>query len=131
MTNAHFIPFRKSDIIAMCLQDSDFDPGHKEAFSDCCTLLQSTLHVEFHRRLERLKTDTRRLTRGRVPFPGTAGTRSSAMAAVLPEAAPATDHYFSTTWETAHARQKKSSKASSVADPRRAPGAPGRARQFL
>ncbi len=55
MTNAHCIPFRKSDIIAMCLQDSDFDPEHKEAFSDCCKLLQSIIHVEFHRRLERLK----------------------------------------------------------------------------
>ena len=71
MTNAHFIPFRKSDIIAMCLQDSDFDPEHEEAFSDCCKLLQSTLHVEFHRRLEQLKdryapvnpdTDTRSIS---------------------------------------------------------------------
>ncbi len=55
MTNAHFIPFRKSDIVTMCLQDSGFDSQRQGAFADCCSLLQSIFHFEFYRRLEQLK----------------------------------------------------------------------------
>ena len=55
MAKEHFIPFRKSDIVAMCLRDSDFDQQQQEDFAHCCRLLHSIFHFEFHQRLEQLK----------------------------------------------------------------------------
>ena len=55
MAKEHFIPFRKSDIVAMCLRDSDFDAQQQEDFAHCCSLLQSIFHFEFHQSLEQLK----------------------------------------------------------------------------
>ncbi len=70
MAKEHFIPFRKSDIVAMCLQDSGFEQQQHDDFVHCCSLLQSIFHFEFHQRLEQLKdryapvnpdSDTRRI----------------------------------------------------------------------
>lgn len=55
MAARHFIPFRKSDIVAMCLQDSDFDSQLQVEFLHFCKLLQSVFHYEFHQQLEQLK----------------------------------------------------------------------------
>jgi hypothetical protein len=66
----HFIPFRKSDVLAMCA-DGKVASGSVAGFRDVCAILQSIIHFEFHQRLERLKdlyapfdpcTDTRPLT---------------------------------------------------------------------
>ena len=75
MTNApnrnRFIPFRKTDIIAMCGEDSRMNAEDLEEFRDLCRLLEALFHFEFHRSLEILKNcyapfnpdaDTRRLT---------------------------------------------------------------------
>jgi uncharacterized integral membrane protein len=66
-----FIPFRKTDIIAMCGEDSRMNAGDLEEFRELCRLLEALFHFEFHRSLETLKNcyapfnpdaDTRRLT---------------------------------------------------------------------
>ncbi len=75
MTNApnrnRFIPFRKTDIIAMCGEDLRMNAEDFEEFRELCRLLEALFHFEFHRSLETLKNcyapfnpdaDTRRLT---------------------------------------------------------------------
>ena len=66
-----FIPFRKTDIIAMCGEDSRMNAADLEEFRELCRLLEALFHFEFHRSLETLKNcyapfnpdaDTRRLT---------------------------------------------------------------------
>ena len=49
------IPFRKSDLIEMCVRDGRLDPADHTSFREFCRLLASTLHFEFHERLEGLK----------------------------------------------------------------------------
>ncbi len=59
----HFIPYRKSDLIEMCLQEErnsrDADTVSTELeereFRRLCYMLQSALHHEFHLKLEDLK----------------------------------------------------------------------------
>ncbi len=67
----HFIPFRKSDIATMCVEDGRIPAEDGESFANFCDILQSIVHFEFHGRLERLKdlyapfdptSDTRPLT---------------------------------------------------------------------
>jgi len=50
-----FIPFRKTDIITMCCDDSRMQAGDSEAFRELCRILEALFHFEFHRRLEALK----------------------------------------------------------------------------
>jgi hypothetical protein len=50
-----FIPFRKADVIEMCLLDNRLTDSQKHAFSDLCRVLEAILHYEFHRVLENLK----------------------------------------------------------------------------
>lgn len=50
----HFIPFRRSDVVAMCAEGA-VPPADAAGFRDLCALLNATLHFEFHQRLERLK----------------------------------------------------------------------------
>jgi len=53
--SGRFIPFRKSDLITMCL-DAGLVPRQNEAdFKDFHHLLESLLHFEYHRLLESLK----------------------------------------------------------------------------
>ena len=66
-----FIPYRKTDIIAMCCDDPHMKRADVEAFRDFCRILEALIHFEFHHRLETLKNcyapfnpdaDTRTLT---------------------------------------------------------------------
>ena len=50
-----FIPFRKTDIIAMCCDDPRMDAAEAGEFSDFCRILEALFHFEFHRRLEAIK----------------------------------------------------------------------------
>lgn len=50
-----FIPFRKRDILQLCLDDGKLDQAQHTAFRNCSSLMQAHFHFEFHKRLERLK----------------------------------------------------------------------------
>ena len=50
-----FIPFRKTDIITMCCEDSRMHAGDGEEFREFCRILEALFHFEFHHRLEALK----------------------------------------------------------------------------
>lgn len=52
---ARFIPFRKRDIVAMCLAEGALDGAEAEAFGQCAAMVASLIHHEFHARLEALK----------------------------------------------------------------------------
>ena len=65
-----FIPFTKSDVIEMCMQDAQQTGAEVKGFRDFCQILEALFHFEFHARLEKLKTcygpfnpdaDTRRI----------------------------------------------------------------------
>ena len=65
-----FIPFSKSDVIEMCLQDAQLTEAEAGRFRDFCRILEALFHFEFHARLEKLKAcygpfnpdaDTRRI----------------------------------------------------------------------
>jgi hypothetical protein len=65
-----FIPFRKADIVRMCLAGDELTGESAEAFHQLCRLLESLFHFEFQRVLEELKdcyapfdpdADTRRI----------------------------------------------------------------------
>ncbi len=51
----HFIPYRKVDIVQMCLQDQLLE-GQEKDFSRLHQMLDSVFHFEFHQTIERLKT---------------------------------------------------------------------------
>ncbi len=50
-----FIPYRRTDIVAMCQQDSQLSADKVKAFNDFCEVLTSLFHFELHKRLEHLK----------------------------------------------------------------------------
>ena len=50
-----FIPFRKSDVVEMCLTEGRLPDSAGSAFRDFCRLIEAIFHFEFHRVLERLK----------------------------------------------------------------------------
>ena len=52
---SRFIPFRKRDIVAMCLAEGALAGAEAEAFRQCASMLASLIHHEFHERLEALK----------------------------------------------------------------------------
>lgn len=52
---ARFIPFRKRDVLAMCLAEGALADADAEAFSQCAAMAASLIHQEFHIRLEALK----------------------------------------------------------------------------
>lgn len=65
-----FIPYRKADVIEMCIDDAKLASAEISDFPDFCKILQVIFHYEFHQRLEILKncyapfnpdTDTRAL----------------------------------------------------------------------
>jgi hypothetical protein len=53
-TQYRFIPFRKADIVQMCLQENQL-PGQEEDFRQLGHMLGSVFHFEFHRVVEALK----------------------------------------------------------------------------
>lgn len=50
-----FIPFKKVDIVEMCINDARLSPGDEESFRGFGRILESLFHFEFHRQLEELK----------------------------------------------------------------------------
>ena len=53
-TRYRFIPFRKTDIVQMCLQENQLT-GQEGDFQQLCHMLASLFHFEFHRVIEALK----------------------------------------------------------------------------
>src|SRR4030095_14916427 len=53
MSGEHFIPFRKTDIVAMCAEE--LPPGERDSFVGFTKILASWLHHRFHDRIEALK----------------------------------------------------------------------------
>jgi hypothetical protein len=52
---ARFIPFRRRDVVAMCLAEGALAGADDEAFGHCAMMVASLVHHEFHARLEALK----------------------------------------------------------------------------
>jgi len=50
-----FNPFRKRDIVSMCLAKGDLDTSEQQVFREFSRLLESIFHFEFHQLLETLK----------------------------------------------------------------------------
>lgn len=50
-----FIPFRKTDIIEMCVNDSRLSEDDQNLFRQFCNTLGSLIHFEFHHQVETLK----------------------------------------------------------------------------
>lgn len=50
-----FIPFRKRDIVEMCIASGGLNGTEQMRFREFCRLLQSVFHFEYHDRLEILK----------------------------------------------------------------------------
>jgi hypothetical protein len=50
-----FIPFRKTDIIEMCINDSRLSERGQNLFRQFCHILGSLIHFEFHHQVEMLK----------------------------------------------------------------------------
>jgi len=51
-----FIPFRKADVVDMCVDASDLPGNEVKAFREFCQILEAIFHFEFHSHLEKLKT---------------------------------------------------------------------------
>jgi len=56
MAADRFIPYRKQDIVEMCLRELELDAS-AASFRQFCDLLSNSLHVEYHQTLEALKND--------------------------------------------------------------------------
>lgn len=50
-----FIPFRKTDVVEMCVRDSKLSGQAQASFREFCRILESLIHFEFHRQVETLK----------------------------------------------------------------------------
>ncbi|HIP40046.1 MAG TPA: DUF3754 domain-containing protein [Desulfocapsa sulfexigens] len=50
-----FIPFRKADLIKICLDQEKLSTDDQHSFKSFCRLLESIFHFEFHQTLETLK----------------------------------------------------------------------------
>ncbi|MCZ6500980.1 MAG: TMEM143 family protein [Gammaproteobacteria bacterium] len=50
-----YIPFRKRDIVEMCLASGGLSGTDQMKFRDMCQVLQSIVHFEYHKKLEILK----------------------------------------------------------------------------
>jgi len=51
---SHYIPFRKADIIEMCLAEGSLSEEQREGFKELTKILSALLHYEYHDRLETL-----------------------------------------------------------------------------
>ena len=50
-----FIPFRKADVVEMCINDSRLSKYDQNLFRQLCHILGSLIHFEFHHQVEMLK----------------------------------------------------------------------------
>lgn len=55
LTRERFIPYRRADIINMCLQDKVLNERDLVQFANFCQVLSSLFHFELHKQLEKLK----------------------------------------------------------------------------
>ena len=55
ITKERFIPYRRSDVIRMCLADGHLSQLEKQQFGNFCLILNSLFHFELHKELELLK----------------------------------------------------------------------------
>jgi len=55
MKQVRFIPFRKTDIVSMCLSQGELKTEEHSGFEQVYQILQSILHFEFHSHLNSLK----------------------------------------------------------------------------
>jgi hypothetical protein len=67
MATDRFIPYRKQDIVQMCLNELEHQTS-PASFNQFCDLLASSIHFEYHKLLESLKNDY-------APFDPNADTR--------------------------------------------------------
>ena len=51
----HFIPFRKADVIRMCVADGALPTAEHQGFRDFSRILSALFHFEYHKKLETLK----------------------------------------------------------------------------
>ncbi|MBU2968216.1 DUF3754 domain-containing protein [Pseudoalteromonas sp. C2R02] len=56
MTADRFIPFRKQDIVNMCLQEIEIQDS-KVSFTQFCEILSSLIHYDYHNLLDNLKSN--------------------------------------------------------------------------
>ncbi|WP_042144576.1 MULTISPECIES: hypothetical protein [unclassified Pseudoalteromonas] len=56
MTADRFIPFRKQDIVNMCLQEIEIQ-DLKVSFTQFCEILSSLIHYDYHNLLDNLKSN--------------------------------------------------------------------------
>jgi hypothetical protein len=50
-----FIPYRRSDLIKLCIEDGQLAPAEVKKFRDFCEILSSYYHFQLHQTLEMLK----------------------------------------------------------------------------
>ena len=50
-----YIPYRRTDIIELCLKDGQLDAANAETFKDFCQILSAFYHFRFHKTLEIIK----------------------------------------------------------------------------
>ncbi len=50
-----FIPYRRTDLIELCLEDGELAAADVQKFRDFCSILSAYYHFQFHASLERLK----------------------------------------------------------------------------
>jgi len=51
----NFIPYRKGDVVEMCIGDGRLSEQERTQFREFCRILESIFHFEFHENLEALK----------------------------------------------------------------------------
>ncbi len=56
MKRNRFIPFRKADLVEMCVKDLRLAEAEVKEFKEFCQILEALFHFEFHTRLEKQKT---------------------------------------------------------------------------
>jgi len=55
LRQGHFIPFRRTDLLRMCLEDGALDEAGRKGFGEFAEVLAALFHHEYHARLETLK----------------------------------------------------------------------------
>lgn len=55
LDRAFFIPYRKADLLQMCLHEWSLTADQKELFEQFYRLLENQFHLDFHKKLESLK----------------------------------------------------------------------------
>jgi hypothetical protein len=51
----HYIPVRKADLVKLLADDSSLSAEERQQFLELCTLVGSTIHFQYHEKLEELK----------------------------------------------------------------------------